>query len=299
MALRSHVDRFTWNDGLRWGVAGLVVIAVHVGTAVWAMRTSPPPAAEEAAPAAIMIELAPAPVAPEASEQEIATPQAESQASSDPVEPTEFAQEDSTAEKVAEAEEVPEPVEQPQPEEQAEPVEKEAEEPVETELNEPELDDVKVPLPVARPAHTPRKVEKPKPEKKTARKPQPKKAPSQAAVKAKVRAEQAPVAAARQSSRGSVSSVSPARWQSRLLAHLERNKRYPSGARSRREQGTAYVRFRIDANGRVLSASLARSSGSAELDREVVAMVRRASPVPAPPPGVKRTITVPVRFRLR
>jgi periplasmic protein TonB len=28
-------------------------------------------------------------------------------------------------------------------------------------------------------------------------------------------------------------------------------------------------------------------------------MVRRASPVPAPPPGVNRTIMVPVRFNLR
>ena len=93
--------------------------------------------------------------------------------------------------------------------------------------------------------------------------------------------------------------VSPARWQSRLMAHLERRKRYPSGARSRREQGTAYVRFTIDERGNVLSASLARSSGSAELDAEVLSLVRRASPVPAPPPGVNRTITAPVQFRLR
>jgi len=69
------------------------------------------------------------------------------------------------------------------------------------------------------------------------------------------------------------------------MAHLERRKRYLSGARSRGEQGTAYVRFRIDDGGNVLSASLARSSGFPALDNEVVEMVRRASPVPAPPPG--------------
>jgi protein TonB len=59
------------------------------------------------------------------------------------------------------------------------------------------------------------------------------------------------------------------------------------------------VRFTIDERGNVLSASLARSSGFAELDQEVVALVRRASPVPAPPPGANRSITAPVRFSTR
>ncbi|WP_420887846.1 energy transducer TonB family protein [Bradyrhizobium yuanmingense] len=51
--------------------------------------------------------------------------------------------------------------------------------------------------------------------------------------------------------------------------------------------------------GNVLSASLARSAGSAELDREVIALVHRASPVPAPPAGARRSITAPVRFSTR
>ncbi|OYR10314.1 tonB family C-terminal domain protein [Brucella grignonensis] len=41
------------------------------------------------------------------------------------------------------------------------------------------------------------------------------------------------------------------------MAHLERRKKYPSGAKSRREEGVVYVRFRIDDTGKVLSASLA------------------------------------------
>ncbi|WP_338060694.1 energy transducer TonB [Bradyrhizobium yuanmingense] len=49
----------------------------------------------------------------------------------------------------------------------------------------------------------------------------------------------------------------------------------------------------------MLSASLARSAGSAELDREVIALVHRASPVPAPPAGARRSITAPVRFSPR
>jgi periplasmic protein TonB len=83
------------------------------------------------------------------------------------------------------------------------------------------------------------------------------------------------------------------------MAHLERRKRYPAEARRAGRQGTAQVRFSIDANGNVQSVSLTSSSGVAELDAEVVALVRRASPVPAPPPGVSRTIVVPIRFSMR
>jgi protein TonB len=83
------------------------------------------------------------------------------------------------------------------------------------------------------------------------------------------------------------------------MSHLERRKRYPSAARSNREEGTVYVRFRIDDSGNVLSVSLSRSSGYPTLDSAVLDMVRAASPVPAPPAGVNKTITAPVRFNLR
>ena len=83
------------------------------------------------------------------------------------------------------------------------------------------------------------------------------------------------------------------------MAHLERRKRYPSGSRSRREEGVVHVSFAIDAAGNVLSAQISRSSGHPALDAEVLALVRRASPVPAPPPDVPRQITAPVQFRIR
>jgi protein TonB len=101
--------------------------------------------------------------------------------------------------------------------------------------------------------------------------------------------------AAAQSASGA-SSQAPATWRSALMAHLERRKRYPPGAQSRGERGIVYVRFTIDASGNVQSVSLSRSSGHPELDQEVLALVRRASPVPAPPPGTAREIVAPVRF---
>jgi protein TonB len=83
------------------------------------------------------------------------------------------------------------------------------------------------------------------------------------------------------------------------MAHLERRKRYPGAARARGEEGTVEVRFSIDDRGNVLSARVVRSSGHPALDEAVVALLHRASPVPAPPPGVPRTITAPVRFDIR
>lgn len=91
-------------------------------------------------------------------------------------------------------------------------------------------------------------------------------------------------------------------WQGRLLAHLERRKRYPAEARARRLQGVAHVCFTMDRQGRVLSATLERSSGHAALDREALALLQRAQPLPAPPdetPGERITLTVPVEFFTR
>ncbi|NVZ82884.1 energy transducer TonB [Pseudomonas yamanorum] len=82
----------------------------------------------------------------------------------------------------------------------------------------------------------------------------------------------------------------------RLLAHLERFKRYPQNARDRGDRGVAYLRFEIDSNGKVLSASIVRSAGFAELDAATLDMISRSSPVPRPPEGSKLRFTVPVVF---
>lgn len=72
-------------------------------------------------------------------------------------------------------------------------------------------------------------------------------------------------------------------WQSKLLGHLARYKRYPEDARRRGFEGVNRLRFVVDANGKVLSFSLVGRSGSAALDRATLEMIRRAQPLPAPP----------------
>lgn len=347
-----------------WTIAAFAMLTAHVAAAWWVLREPPVAPADAAAQAAIMIDLAPTPVAPAAAEDEIAmdaqdSAGVEAPPTLQPVKPSEVAspvtenRPAEMAQPVAEAEQriaaaepqaAIEPAQpdmsrpaEPQAEERASPVETETAArpiepetmtPVEPEVIQPvqpataerleevvdpvdqmiaeQLEKVEIPLPSARPDPQPEVRQasvEPKPQRQAREeaRPAPKRqaAPSPETRKGSVQAEQAERAAARQTSRGATASVSPARWQSRLLAHLERRKRYPAAARRARKQGTAYVRFSIDGNGNVRSVSLARSSGVAELDEEVVSMVRRASPVPPPPPGVNRTIMVPVRFSLR
>ncbi|UYN99613.1 MAG: TonB family protein [Devosia sp.] len=99
-----------------------------------------------------------------------------------------------------------------------------------------------------------------------------------------------------------VSASAEQAWQGRVIAHLYRRRDYPASAQRSRLQGTATLRFRIDASGRVLSAQIARSSGHGVLDEAVMSMIARASPVPAPPQGLagdKLTLVVPIEFALR
>ncbi|MDG6095416.1 energy transducer TonB [Acetobacter sp. AN02] len=92
-----------------------------------------------------------------------------------------------------------------------------------------------------------------------------------------------------------------ANWQGELLARLERFKRYPAVSQHNRDEGTVMLRFRMDRQGHVLSASVAKGSGFEALDQETLALVHRAESLPSPPdtvPGETVSLTVPVEFYL-
>jgi periplasmic protein TonB len=93
-----------------------------------------------------------------------------------------------------------------------------------------------------------------------------------------------------------------ATWQAQLLSWLERHKRYPRVAQEQRQQGVARLHFALDRQGRVLSFRLDKSSGFTLLDEEVLELIQRAQPVPAPPPeipGDRIEVLVPVAFSLK
>jgi len=91
-------------------------------------------------------------------------------------------------------------------------------------------------------------------------------------------------------------------WQSSLVRQLQRYKRYPSEAQSRSEEGVVLLSFSLDRTGHVLAHHIVRSSGFADLDSEVMAMIKRAEPLPPFPASMPQTqidLTVPIRFSLR
>ncbi len=62
------------------------------------------------------------------------------------------------------------------------------------------------------------------------------------------------------------------------------------------------MRFSLDRKGRVVSMSIARSSGYRALDDEVLALLERAQPLPPPPaevPGDPLELMGPVDFFIR
>lgn len=93
----------------------------------------------------------------------------------------------------------------------------------------------------------------------------------------------------------------PPSYLQALAAALERHKRYPEAARTRRATGVALLQFTVMRDGRVAHWRIARSAGDGDLDRAVEAMIQAAR-LPAMPPGMEGdslAITVPVRFQLR
>ncbi|WP_297970602.1 energy transducer TonB [uncultured Amaricoccus sp.] len=275
-------DRAAGQRAALWTGAAAFALAAHAGAVAWALRQPPPFAVDPAPAPAVMIDLEPAAVAPQAPVESLAT---------DNLDAPEI--EESMPE-IAPLAPPPAPPAVP-----VEPLRAEVPDALPAAEPPPEL-----PVPVTRPAARPRDIAlaaaaPAKPVEKVERRaPEPEKA-SRAQTRARTTAPTAKVAAAPAKAAGASASLSPARWEARLMAHLERRKKYPAGARKRREEGTVLVRFAIDGGGNVLSAGLVRSSGFAELDQAVLALVRGASPVPAPPPGAPHEITAPVRFSIR
>jgi protein TonB len=276
---------------LRWGLAAMFVVLAHGGVALAIVYWPEPEEKAGEPPAAVMIELAPLPVAPETPPQEVAV--GVQQEMSDQSTPND-------------AKEEPVEEEPPQPEVEAaksEPLPDPPPEPVEREVDTetpalPEIADAEAVLDAPAPPPPPELVEE-KPEEEE-KKPEPKKKPKpkrssvakSASAPKPVQAKRAKTNAAPTAGVGATMSIST--WRGSVMAHLNRHKRYPGSG-----GGTASVAFTIDRSGRVLSARLIRSSGSSILDQEAVALARRASPLPAPPPNIgggSVVLTVPVRF---
>lgn len=253
-------------DVVRWIIAAAIVLAAHLGLmATYLLFFSQQPQGVTETPA-IIIDLAPMPVAP-ASAVDVA-PGPEMVEAQAPPEPRVVEQ---PREPITEpSQPLPEPVVAlPEPPKEPPPPPQVKQEPL---PKPPE------PKPVQRKNPAPRTTAAPRSERNTAEAPA---SPSTGSVN--------PFAAM-------------ASWRDQVVSQLQRAKRYPSGAESRREQGVVTLAFTLSRGGSVLTRSIAKSSGNSELDQEVLAMVMRAQPFPPFPAGMnqaKVNLSVPVRFSLR
>ncbi len=254
----------------RWPVALGAVIAAHVCVVMLLHRPASPLMTPSDAP--IAIDLLPA-------EEPAPTPEAEPEpAPPQPTPPEPVKAEPPPPEPIV-TPEVPPPVEPPPPEQVAE--------------EAPELPDLPVPpMPMPAPAAPvrPKVVTPPRPI-------QPRPVPQPTTPTPTTTVPPTTPAAPSAASQAAAST-----WQSRLLAHLERHKRYPPEAMMRRQEGVPMVRFTMTRNGNVLSAHLVRGSGHDSLDREALAWLERAKPLPPLPadmPDAEITLVVPLRFQLR
>lgn len=273
------------RDGALWGSAAVVVLAAHLGGAMWilhhAQAATPP-----GLPDPVFVELAPLPEAA-APPEEIETPEM--------------------------AEAAPEPEPEPQPEPEPEPTPDFVMDQPLPEL-EPLLDmntlfpppaDAVV-LQTARPKPRPERVEpEPEPEPKIVKKePDPKKVEKkkevaeqeQPARKATttVRAQQSNRSAAPQTQGGQPSARQVATWQSKVQSTVNR---HMQRARLKRGGVSVTVAFTINANGSVSGGRVTGSSGDAQTD---AALARQAASLPrmAPhPSGKSIPITLPVTIK--
>jgi protein TonB len=249
----------------RWGACFALVLGVHVmaATALLAHWSVGPPETPAGGPL-ILVTLAPAPAAPEPKPTDLAPAPVASQAQPE-------AAPKPTAPAAAEVQPIVAP--------------------------EAPLPDALAVLPPSRPVerpakHTLRETEHHAPRESHA-------SLSTAAPHAQRRAARAQTAAP-----GPVSRDPDAvpNWRSRLVAQIERHKSYPPEAKERGDQGNAEVGFSVDRRGGVHRMRLVRGTGSALLDRDALAWVARAAPLPRPPPelaGSLIPVVVPLRYHLR
>ncbi|HEX4986472.1 MAG TPA: TonB family protein [Burkholderiales bacterium] len=90
-------------------------------------------------------------------------------------------------------------------------------------------------------------------------------------------------------------------YQQIIAARIKQFEEYPPVAKRRHWEGTTVVQLTLTPAGKVSNVEVVEKSGYDLLDEAAVKMIRKASPLPAPPEGLRgrdHTVLVPIRFKL-
>lgn len=152
-----------------------------------------------------------------------------------------------------------------------------------------------------------REVEPPKPEpapvRRAAREPEPEEAAPEAAPPPPPAATPGPAGPAREGAAetGVGQETMEADYFAAVSAWLARHKQYPRMARRMQIEGEGRVHLRVARDGSLISYRITRKTGSVVLDREMMATIERATPLPPFPPSLRAQtleIVVPIIFNL-
>ena len=272
--LKTKIKPPYFNDETaRWLSSLLIVVLVYSAPLIWWMIPNDHVGLPTPPPAAMMVEIAPTPIAPKSKpdlapgpeQMDIPPPKPEPKPLPKPEVETEVPPAPPALK--------PEVVVKPKPEikQEEEPLPEETPEPIE---EEPEV----IPEPVEEKA-------------------------SIASAPPKAELEDTKAAAPNQGvSTPAQQNNQKLTWQNALMIKLNEAKRYPSRARRYRHEGVGYLRFSMDREGNVLSKSIEQSSGHEMLDNETLELIERAQPLPIPPNHIKGEsleFVVPIVFSLR
>lgn len=90
-------------------------------------------------------------------------------------------------------------------------------------------------------------------------------------------------------------------YKKAVFVAVNRQKSYPTLARRMKLEGKVFVELELDAEGKILSARIKRSSGHEVLDKEALKSLLALGKLPSPPPqiaGAARRLTIPLIYRL-
>jgi protein TonB len=250
---------------LRWGLSGAIVLFAHVSVAAAIVGWSDTDESTDPV-GAMVVELAPVPVAPLNTPSDIQPGPEQVQAEATPeqiAKPTE-----KTVDKVVEPEKVKEQQDIPTKENPDVALQKKSPEP---QPEKPKRSEAQLAAPVTTAPQMPK-------------------------------VDMAVVAAAPMQTMFNLNeSNAVPTWKRLVVSKLERNKKYPSAAQARDEKGVVQLEFSVDRQGHLKSSRIVKSSGSDTLDRETLDLVQRAQPFAAPPaamPGEEVFLVVPIKFNI-
>ncbi len=91
-------------------------------------------------------------------------------------------------------------------------------------------------------------------------------------------------------------------WQKEVRKKVAKKQSYPRAALRKELQGQAKVEINVDRDGNIVAHNLTSSTGHDILDREVPKLMKRASPLPAPPAEAtdgQLTMVIPLAWVLQ